>query len=260
MKLTMKARATATTLMLCAGIAVVVAQQQGGPGGPGGQGQMRRGPANSFAVLIRMSTVQKELQMTADQIQKVNALQPPQGGPGGQGQPPQGGPPQGGPGGQQGGFDGGPGGPPPDGQPGGPPPQGFRDQGGPPPQGQGRGPGDRGAHGPDGGPLAKILSAEQMARLKQLGLQFEAPMSFLQPDVAKQLGLDEDQRQQIDAIIREHMRPPQQGGQRPDWKTMMANKASAFKEAFAKLNDNAQQAWTRLTGKPFSNWEEPKRP
>ena len=108
-------------------------------------------------------------------------------------------------------------------------------------------------------PLAKILNQNQLDRLKQLGLQFEAPMSFLQPDVAQALDLGDDQRQQIDSIVRNHMAPPQQG-QRMDWKTMMANKAAAFKEAYATLSESSKQAWSKLTGKSFTAWEEPKRP
>lgn len=254
MKLSMKARSAAVAILLCTAIVPALAQQ---PGGPGGEGRPPRGPGNALGQLVRMGTVQKELQLTQNQIQQINELRPPQGGPGGPGRGPDGPPPQGGPGGGgpggppnggQGGFGGGPGGPPQDGQAGPGGPGGFA----------GGAVGQRGPGGMQNNPLAKILTPDQMGRLKQLGLQFEAPMSFLQPDVSDALGLDDSARQSIDQIVRKHMVPPQQG-QRPDWKTMMANKAAAFKEAYATLSGEAKQAWSKLTGKAFTNWEEPKR-
>ncbi|MBS1724840.1 MAG: hypothetical protein JSS66_18005 [Armatimonadetes bacterium] len=208
MKLTQLVRAASIGLAMGAMVLPSLAQQGGppaaGPGGPGFQGPARRN-GNSTFVLVRMGSVQKELKMTQDQIDQVNAMRPPMG-PGGQrgqfgGPPPQGGQPG------QDGF----GGPPPGqpGQPGqggqfgGPPPgqPGGGQFGGPPPEG-----------GPQGDPLAGILDGSQMKRLHQLQLQFDAPMTLLAQESAEKLDLSDEQRQDIDQIIRESgLRPPMRG-------------------------------------------------
>ena len=269
MKISKNIRFIAIGITLFGAIAPVVAQQVAPARGPDSQGRQQRG-GNSMGMIVRMSTVQKELRLTQKQITVINELRPPQGQGGFGGPPPQG---QGG----QGGF----GDRPPQGQGGqhgfeGPPPQsrdgqhGFE---GPPPQGQG-------GQTMRENPLAKILDENQLHRLQQLSLQFDAPMSFLRPEVGKEMEFGEDQRQSILQIIQETMprqmdgsRPGQgqnpgtQGpGQRPgqgqtvDWASMQAKKQAAFQRAFALLNGDQKSMWTKLTGKTFKDWEEPKRP
>ncbi|MBS1707679.1 MAG: hypothetical protein JSS65_03035 [Armatimonadetes bacterium] len=197
--------------------------QQAGPRGGGGQfgpGGGQRGPMMRMGMglngpqLLKHPNVQKDLGLTEEQKKKIDALMPrgPQGGgfPGGPGGPgfPGGPGGQGGPGGPppEGGFGGGPGGPPPEGGFGGgagapPPPGGF---GG----GQGRGP----QAGQDiEKKIAEILTSKQLTRYKEIQLQATAPMSLLRPEVAEKLGLSEDQRQEIDGIIREGMPMPPRG-------------------------------------------------
>ena len=247
--------------------------RQGGPGGGGpGMGRM-----NSGMALIRMSTVQKELRLSNDQIAKINEMRGP-GGPGGfgggQGQGGQRGQGQGGFGGGQGqggqrgqgqgGFGGGQGQGGQRGQGQG----GFgggQGQGGQRGQGQG-GPGER----PD--PLAGILNESQMDRLNQLKLQFDAPMTIVDPRNSKELYLSEAQIEQIRGIIEKAMprpeRGPRGGGQQGppqgppqmDWKEQQAKKAAATRDALAVLNSDQRSKWSKLTGAQFANWEEPKRP
>lgn len=211
-------------------------QGQGGPGG-GGPGMGQRGPkqGNSGMMLIKMSTVQQELHLTAAQIEAVNALRPPQGGPGGGG--PGGGGGQGGNGGggPRGGGQGGPRG-------GGP---GGGGQGGPPPE--------------DGGPLKDILNETQLARLKQLDLQFNMPMSIMDPRSGRTLELTEAQRDSIDQIIRTEMPRPDRE-ERPTWAQQQAAKARATTRVLAVLTSEQKTAWNRIIGAAFSRWEEPRRP
>jgi hypothetical protein len=63
-------------------------------------------------------------------------------------------------------------------------------------------------------PFADILNEGQQKRLTQLMLQFDAPMTLLDPRHGEALNLSEDQRQEIGQIIQEMMpRPPMgQGG------------------------------------------------
>lgn len=207
-----------TTLGLAAFAVVASIWAQGGPaagprqgGGQFGQGGGQAGPQgprmgqrmgrNSGMMLIQMKSVQAELKITAEQLEKINTMrpmgprggnQPPQGGPGFGG--PQGGPPQGGPQGGPG-FGGGQGGPRQGGQ-GGP-------QAGPRQGGQAGGPQNM---------LAGILNEGQMKRLDQLAAQFDAPMTMLEPRHADRMELTEEQRQSLDKIIQEFM-PRQQFGQ-----------------------------------------------
>ena len=130
-------------------------------------------------------------------------------------------------------------------------------------------------------PLADILTREQMKRLDQLGLQFDAPFSITTPKVADQLELTQDQHEQIGQIIQQSVPrpqgdrqgpgggqgdrqgPPQGGqGQRPpqmNWADMQAKKATATRAVLAVLTNEQKQTWRQLTGTPFTAWEEPKR-
>lgn len=242
---------------------------QRGPGGPGGPG-MQRGQGSGM-MLVQMKSVQRELKLTADQVQKISELRPrqgpggpggpPPGGQGGAGRPPQGGPPQGGP--PQGGA--------------GRPPQGGPPQGGP------GGFERRGPGGPQGGPLAGILDESQMRRLHQLILQFDAPMTLLGAD--RELQLTEEQRKKLHDIVQGILPRPQggpeagprggrpggQGGQpgqpgqqgqppRIDFKAMQAKKAAGMKEALEVLTSQQRQQWSKMVGAEFTQWEEPKPP
>jgi hypothetical protein len=158
-----------------------------------------------------------------------------------------------------------------------------------------------------GGPFAQILTKDQNARLKQLSIQFEAPMSMMQPDINKQLELSNEQREKINDIIRNMMPPPPQGqggpgggpgfggppqggqggfgggqgqggppqggpgfggpggqggpqGQPPKFSEMQAKKAAALKEVMKVLTSDQKETWSKITGKEFTKWEEPKRP
>lgn len=235
----------------------VLAQGGPGQGGPGGPPPMQ-GPGmrrmDSRMILIQMKSVQQELKLTQEQISAIQKIHPPMGpgGPppqGGQGRPPQGGPPQGGP--PQGGF--GPGG-------GGPPQGGF----------------DGPMHK---SPLDDILNDGQSERLKQLQIQFDAPMSMLDPRQGEALKLSETQRMKLDEIVQSAfprpMRPqggpgqagpgqggpsqPQPGqgpGQPMTWQERQAKKAAAYRQALAILNENQRSVWKSLTGAEFTKWEE----
>lgn len=187
---------TVMTAMLAAMTVACLAQGfpgdgQGGPppGGPpqgfGGPGfGMRMGPP-SVAMLAMRRDVQADLNLTSEQVAKLQALRPR-------------GPRMGGPGGPGGGPGGAPddqGGPPPGGDQGGPPPGGG--QGGPPP---GMGPG-----GPGGPPnframaekIKGILTTEQWSRLKGIDVQLNGNAAVLDPEIQKDLAVTDSQRKAI---------------------------------------------------------------
>jgi len=136
---------------------------QGGPGGPG----MRRPgmPPGPIGMLMNHK-VQKELNLSSDQIEKIRQIRPPR-------------PPQGPPPGGDGPNDGGPGGGGPDGRP---------------PM-IGGGPREMESK------LKAILSESQFSRFKELEYQAEGARSFMRPEVAEKLGLTDDQKEQVRKLI-----------------------------------------------------------
>lgn len=178
-----------------------VAQQGGGNPPPPPQGDPR-------IFVVKMSTVQQHLQLTAEQIQRINDLRPP--GPGG-------------PGGGHGGGNGG---------------------------GNGQPPQD---------PLAAILSQNQMKRLMQLTLQFNAPLCVMWRNVGEQLQLTPDQHREIDQIIRANI-PPPNPQQPPNWNEMQQAKAHAWELVRAQFTQAQIEKWGQLAGPAFNNWVQPPPP
>lgn len=91
-------------------------------------------------------------------------------------------------------------------------------------------------------------------------LQFDAPMTILDPRNGEQLNLTEDQREQIQQIIQQQMPRPERGSEPPAWAEQMRKKAAATRAALAVLSGEQRQTWNQLTGVAFTNWEEPRRP
>lgn len=194
---------------------------QGGFRGPMGFGQM--GGGLNLVMLVGQPDVQDDLQLTDDQKDKLEKLREtmlPQGGPGGGG--PGGGPGGGGPGGGGPGGDGPGGGGPGGGGPGGPPPGGGG-FGGPPPDGGpgggGPGGGGPGGGGPGGGgpsdamrkafeetrkkateELKKILTTDQYARLKGIGIQLGGNSVAADPEIQTDLALTDAQKAKIKTL------------------------------------------------------------
>jgi translation initiation factor IF-2 len=137
----------------------------GGPGGPGGfgGGGRRGGFRGRGGNILRMPEVQKELNLSKAQIDKIEALPRPGrgGGPGGRGGP------------------GGPGGP----------------------GGGGRGDFEKFRQEREKA-IAKILDAKQLARYKQLQLQREGIRAIGRKDIGDQLKLTADQHKKVDAALK----------------------------------------------------------
>lgn len=98
-----------------------------------------------------------------------------------------------------------------------------------------------------------------MRRLKQLVLQYDAPMSMSKPDVAEQLNLTDSQLEQIADIIQTAMPRPTEG-QRPEWAAVQRAKATALTQVKQLLTTEQKQTWTTLTGAAFTNWVAPQLP
>lgn len=210
---------------------LALAQQGGGQRGQGGgqgQGQrqggqaQRQGGNNGAARLLAMSSVQTELNLTADQKSKISALIPQRGQAGGQG------------GGQRG-------------QAG-----GQRGQGG----------GEQGANRTNQADLdkkiAEILDDKQEARLAELVIQRAGNRAVLDEKVASKLAVTGEQKSHL-AALREKQRAGRQGGgqqgQGADREAARAAREKMEKELDTEigkiLTDKQKVELKALGGKPF---------
>jgi len=227
-------------------VACAVALAQGpGPGGDGQGGQrggrmgMQMGMQRGGGIrLITRPDVQKELAVTDAQKTKIAELFPDRraGGPGGPGGPPGG--PAAGP------------------------------QGGPPPGGQAAGP--RGGFDPaemqarqaeQEKKLQAILNETQWKRFNELRLQRDGVNALMRPEVAKEVGLSEEQTKKLQDIqqasregMREAMMAARESGDM-DREGMMAMMEKSRKESEAKmlavLTEPQKVKWQAMQGKPF---------
>jgi Spy/CpxP family protein refolding chaperone len=76
--------------------------------------------------------------------------------------------------------------------------------------------------------LVEILSAKQLARLRQIALQFEGPRALLAPERVKELELTEKQQEKIRRLTRNDAR-----------------------SVSGVLNAEQQAKWREMTGRPF---------
>jgi serine/threonine protein kinase len=91
--------------------------------------------------------------------------------------------------------------------------------------------------------VAKLLTAAQHRRFKQIALQFLGPQAFADPEIAATLQLTADQKRRIRAIQDTVQRPP--GSGRPD------AKAQAVESIRALLTPVQRDQWAELVGAPF---------
>lgn len=105
--------------------------------------------------------------------------------------------------------------------------------------------------------LAAILTPEQAKRLKQIVYQQQGTAALATQDVAKELGLSDEQRKRIADISAETGRKTRelvQPGTPPDQATsakMEALRKAGSDQILAVLTDAQKRAWTDLQGDPF---------
>jgi Spy/CpxP family protein refolding chaperone len=105
--------------------------------------------------------------------------------------------------------------------------------------------------------LSDVLSADQIKRLKQIGLQQRGPQAFLDPEVEKSLKLTDDQKRAIKTIADDAGREMRevfqnaQGNFQEAMQKVGAMRKEAMNKVVAVLNDQQKDAWKDLTGKPF---------
>lgn len=99
-----------------------------------------------------------------------------------------------------------------------------------------------------------VLSSSQYTRYHQLELQFRGPSSLLEKKVGAAVGLTEEQRNQILAVLesgRQNWQPPHEG-QRPSPEDMDRQRQEVDRKILAVLNQSQLDTWTSMLGKPFA--------
>jgi hypothetical protein len=114
--------------------------------------------------------------------------------------------------------------------------------------------------------LGEFLKPDQITRLKQISYQQRAAGAFADPEIAKKLNLTDSQKSDIQSIVeesRQGMRGLFSQDQSPEERQAAMKKLSELRKetlakAVAKLNDEQQKTWKELIGSPFEVKFEPR--
>jgi hypothetical protein len=104
-----------------------------------------------------------------------------------------------------------------------------------------------------------ILSAEQSKRLKEIALQQTGPLALARPEVAKEVGLSDDQQAKVKELtdayateMRSQFQAGGGGGDREEARKKMATlRKDTGDKVLALLKDDQKKAWDKLVGEPF---------
>jgi type II secretory pathway component GspD/PulD (secretin) len=103
------------------------------------------------------------------------------------------------------------------------------------------------------------LTAEQTARLRQLELQREGPSAFGRDEIAGQIGLSQEQRDSIRAVLdesRERGRGDPSASREERQAAREAADRDRDRKLLAILTDEQRQQWTASLGKVFTEFEQ----
>jgi Spy/CpxP family protein refolding chaperone len=100
---------------------------------------------------------------------------------------------------------------------------------------------------------ATILNETQRKRLRELELQWQGPFALTDPEIAKQVGLTEEQQAKIRGIIQETFQSmrgqPGQPGER--MQEFQKAREQAEKRMLEVLTPAQREKWQQMLGKPF---------
>lgn len=102
----------------------------------------------------------------------------------------------------------------------------------------------------------EFLKPEQVTRLKQISYQQHGANAFSDPEVQKKLNITESQKTDIQSIVQESMGEMVTFEENRDDREAMMKKIGEHRKqtlakAEAKLNDEQQKSWKELLGSPF---------
>lgn len=107
--------------------------------------------------------------------------------------------------------------------------------------------------------MSGILSADQSKRLKEIVLQQAGPMALARAEVAKEVGLTDDQQAKVKEIsdgfaseMRAQFQAGGAGGDREEARNKLATlRKETGDKVLALLKDDQKKAWEKLVGEPF---------
>ena len=112
--------------------------------------------------------------------------------------------------------------------------------------------------------IKEILTADQSKRLKEIVLQLAGPMALARSDVAKEVGLSDDQQAKVKEIaeaLATEMRAQFQaggGGNREEaLKKVETLRKDIGDKVLALLKDDQKKEWEKLVGEPFKGEIQP---
>jgi hypothetical protein len=112
--------------------------------------------------------------------------------------------------------------------------------------------------------IGEFMKPEQIARLKQINYQQMGAMAFSDPDVIKKLNVTDTQKTDIQSIVQDQMSQMrtifQENQDDPEarMKKMTELRKETLTKVTAKLNDEQQKSWKQLLGDAFEVKFEPR--
>jgi hypothetical protein len=111
--------------------------------------------------------------------------------------------------------------------------------------------------------VSEILKPDQLKRLKQIELQESGAQAFNRPDVQKALNLKDEQKEQIKTLTESAARDTRElrqgGGGAGAREKMAAMRKQTLDKVQALLTDEQKKSWKELTGEPFELRATPRR-
>jgi Spy/CpxP family protein refolding chaperone len=102
----------------------------------------------------------------------------------------------------------------------------------------------------------KVLNESQKKRLRELELQAMGPTAFLQPEVADELKLSQEQRSRLQGIVMQQMQQLREqfqgGGQGQGAPNFQQMREQAEKQMLEVLTPAQREQWQQMQGKPFA--------
>lgn len=101
----------------------------------------------------------------------------------------------------------------------------------------------------------QVLTDAQKKRLHELELQWQGPIALMNPEIAREVGLTEEQRSKIQGILTEQFQAMrgqfQQGDGQQNMQAFQQAREEVEKKILAVLTPAQREKWNQMLGKPF---------
>lgn len=101
----------------------------------------------------------------------------------------------------------------------------------------------------------QVLTDAQKKRLHELELQWQGPIALMNPEIAREVGLTQEQQSKIQGIMMEQFQSMrgqfQQGGGQQNMQALQQAREEVEKKVLAVLTPSQREKWNQMLGKPF---------